>query len=135
MSFICEHTGEVVAPGIPEHKVVIQTRSTTYTNQVYKRGKPSKDVRIDQGEEIVKEIRVSPDAYKALTGLEPRRLPVPPKPTYSSRKKESRPVKPWRNPKNKGKNTKNNQTAERKKPVVHVVKKFTKPQPTTPSEA
>lgn len=127
MSFHCEHTGEVVPAGIPEHRVVMETRRVTYENKVYKRGKPTDEIRVDQGEEVVREIRVSPEAYTILTGLEPRRiiLPEPPKPQS---KKNSRPVEPWRNPKNKDKKPWNKTKQPRQKhskgPVVGKIGDF-----------
>ena len=103
MSYICQHTGKVVPPNIPEHRVVVKTRRKVYENQVLNRkGEPTGDIKLTEGTEIVKEIKVSPEAYTELTGLQPRRLPETKKPIPKQRtrtRKNSRPVTPWRNPK------------------------------------
>lgn len=115
MSFRCEHTGETVGPGIPEHRVVVKTRHTTYENYVYKRKKPTKYIRIDQGTEIVKEISVSPDAYRTLTGLEPDKATKSLKALQIlEEKKETKPTQPWKNKKHK---------QNSKKPIIERVTK------------
>ena len=117
MSYICEHTGVLVPNNTPEHRVVIKTRPKQYEVRI-KRGPNRGSYETVQGWEIVKEIRVSPDAYRELTGKEPRkRNPTPPRPveTFALNK----PVEPWRNRKKKN----NSSNQRNRKPVVQVLKR------------
>jgi hypothetical protein len=130
MSFICKHSGKVIGPGVPEHHVVIETRNKRYENPPYRNGKPTNgEPKLTYGIEIVKEIKVSPEAYQELTGLEPRRVQekVVPVKTLNSRPARSKPRREWTNPGDKKKprqgkkNVRREPTQPRNKPVVEVV--------------
>lgn len=102
MSFICEHTGKNIGPGVPQHKVVVEWRTKYYDKPIKKNRKIVGYEKV-LGREIVREINVSPDAYKELTGLEPRRVTQTQETALPTRFKDSRPVRPWSNPKNRDK--------------------------------
>jgi hypothetical protein len=125
MSFICEHTGEVIGPGVPQHKVVVQWRKKTYKKPIKRYGKIV-DFELKEGREIAKEINVGPDAYKALTGLEPKRGDQKKRIARAERvvERNTKPVRPWRNPRIKGKNKDNNRTPSNRKPVVEKVNRL-----------
>ena len=67
--FYCQHTGELVGSRIPQQRVVTERRKKAYHN-IIKRGTRT-ETKDTEGWEIVKEISVSPDAYRILTGQEP----------------------------------------------------------------
>jgi len=95
--FICEHTGEVVAQGIKQSKVVLERREKTYQKPIKKYGKVV-DWEEVRGWEIVKEISVGPDGYRALTGKEPVNIGSASTSLNAAMRpeKNSRPVEPWR---------------------------------------
>lgn len=144
MSFICEHTGKNIGPGIPQHKVVVEWRTKYYDKPIKKNRKIVGYEKV-LGREIVREINVSPDAYKELTGLEPRRVTQRQDTASPARFKDSRPVRPWSNPKNRDKNKFKNKDKSKKfwsktrdtqqhskKPIVETINPITNT-PTSPS--
>lgn len=123
--FICEHTGELIGPGIPENKVVVERRKKVYEKKIYKGRIKKKLVGVElvEGWEIVKEISVGPKAYQELTGKTPRitqnssKLKPPQKPKPPKFKAAARKKKEWKNP--KGTNSKGPRSKQ--KPIVQKV--------------
>jgi len=93
--FICQNEGcgRISEPGQPQHKVVTETREKTYIRR-FRRYDRTWDQEEVLGSEIVKEIRVCPDCYLDLTGLEPIRLekirPEPKKQFHPRQNKQKR---------------------------------------------
>lgn len=94
--FRCQNDkcNKVCKPGQPQHNVVIETRDKSYERKLF-RGK--RFIRTEEvlGSEIVTEIKVCPDCYKEMTGLEPRKVQTHTnvrdlKETYDNKKR-----KPW----------------------------------------
>jgi hypothetical protein len=71
MSYICEHTGKIIGPGIPENKIIVKRRKKVYEKPPRQDDEHSQ-AELIEGWEIAKEIRVGPEAYRELTGEEPQ---------------------------------------------------------------
>lgn len=113
----CEHTGKMIGPNVPENKIVVERRKKIY-EKVIKRGPREHRGKIElvEGWEIIKEIRVGPEAYEQLTGRKPAGQKHPTKLDIVPQEQFKKPRR------RKGKRRKPQQEdTNRKKPVVQVV--------------
>ena len=115
--FICQHTGELIGPNIKQNKVVLEKRIKTYQKPIMRYGKVINWVDVT-GWEIVKEISVGPEGYKALTG----QVPIQVSTIYHGNKMEkenTRLVEPWRF--NRFDKKKPSQQKKTRLPVIEVI--------------
>jgi len=64
--FRCAVTGKVTKPGEPLTRVVVETRPQTYVNFKFNEETLETDKIVSSGEEIVREINVSPEGLAIL---------------------------------------------------------------------
>lgn len=104
----------------PENKVVTERRNKSYEVRV-RRGRYKGEVNTVHGWEIAREIRVCPDCFVKMTGLQPKVVQhVVPVKTERQKRRNFKDERPYRKPRNK----KNNEAPKpRNKPVVEFVKK------------
>lgn len=127
--FRCENRGcnKLTQPRQPVNMVVLETRPQVYENKI-RRGKHKGKMKRTSGTEIVKEIKVCPKCYEAMTGNQAQKARPVSKPTIvdSRPRFKDRPPrnKKWQNPrrKKKGVQAKSTKQTEKKKPIVEVIK-------------
>ena len=122
----CQRTGKLVGPNIREHKVVTKKREVSYPKTI-KYGPDKGQTEYIKGWEIVEEIRVAPEIYKELTGLEP---------VLTSGKQEKygryedhikdndSSIRPWRPPRQRNRSDHRLAQKAKKGPIVEVIKKL-----------